>query len=555
MSELRAWQHIYANVEEDESPRKLGGFQTLFYSRSGLTEDEVERIESRLPYYPSESAPVKRVFFASPTGKIVVGQIVPIPEPDRLGRGGRYLAHNLVFAPREFARHAASPFQVFARFPFATTVAEALARGDRQSGDIPPASVSVSPEDEGVEAARLWPIGELKKLVQLALRADILAREKLTVAFMGDPAQIESALAAALLAVPAPLLPRCSFDTYFYRCNPVSLYCWAVGAPDRVTPKYLVVEAGDRLVAADIPAAPETPYEVWLLETLSDRTLGLIARHKNAAFALCQWLTGRPCEPDLLDAAPPELVESVFQVHAKAVKERLHARLDLQLARPLAERILPRVQRETQPAALLAGLRNGFEMPVLLEQLHAAYQAEGFRAPSRGELNALAELLKRAGHPRLRLLCTCWAGGREALRDELRRLTEDQYREFVRTALRYRFLDPLSLILQGRGGAFVSEYLAADVLRYDSLAALVAALLDVHESAAVEQLAPHVAGRRPDEIRQLSKLIGSRPNIPQSFRRAVVEAAAKLPPRKGLSGFIRSLFDRDRDKPGGRPHP
>jgi hypothetical protein len=38
MTAIQAWQHIYSNVEEAQSPRGRGGFQTLFYTTGSLTE-------------------------------------------------------------------------------------------------------------------------------------------------------------------------------------------------------------------------------------------------------------------------------------------------------------------------------------------------------------------------------------------------------------------------------------------------------------------------------------------------------------------------------------
>ena len=64
MTTIQAWQHIYSNVEKEQSPTKRGGFQTLFYTQAGLTEDEISEMEGRLLYFPDKTAePVKRLFF------------------------------------------------------------------------------------------------------------------------------------------------------------------------------------------------------------------------------------------------------------------------------------------------------------------------------------------------------------------------------------------------------------------------------------------------------------------------------------------------------------
>ena len=136
--EVSAWQHIYASVEREQSPHDREGFQTLFHSQSGLTEAEVREMEARLVYFSSDVEAIKHLFFTLSTGKIMVTQIVHLSEPDRMGRKGRYLAHNLVFEPRVLYQIESDPFLVFRQFPFIATVAGALEKGNVRTGDIPP---------------------------------------------------------------------------------------------------------------------------------------------------------------------------------------------------------------------------------------------------------------------------------------------------------------------------------------------------------------------------------------------------------------------------------
>ena len=136
MSSIKAAQHIYANVEKEQSPHNRGGFQTLFYTQSDLTQTEVSDMEPNLLYFPSESEPVKKVFFTADTEKIVLGQIVPLPAPDSAGRGGRYLAHSFIFTATDFARLRLNPIQIFKNLPFTTDIPEALARGDFETGNL-----------------------------------------------------------------------------------------------------------------------------------------------------------------------------------------------------------------------------------------------------------------------------------------------------------------------------------------------------------------------------------------------------------------------------------
>ncbi len=595
MAQIEAWQHIYTNVEQEQSPRQRGGFQTLFYTQSALTEAEVEEMEGRLLYFPSETVSVKRVFFVTSTGKVVVGQIVSLPEPDRLGRKGRYLAHSLVFAPEAFVRLGANPFRVFANFSFITTVAQALEQGDFQTGNKPAVLVRSSafrqenrrdkpPEggttnkigtavpDEGaeaeVEAAKVWQVDELKKLALLALRADRLASERSTVVFVGEPKQVESALAAALLAVPAALLPRCTFDTYFYGCNPVHLYYWAVGLPQPPTnPRFVVVDARARRVTGDSGGAsssPETSYERWVAQMMGtgrdgDSALQQVARHRDNAFALCEWLDGRDAglplseakgraAPTLVDAAPPEVVNSVFEVNAQQVRERLRGALGQQLPPGLVNRVFEPVYRQSNPTELLQQLRSGFERSTLLELLYQIYAAQGFRAPEREEVKALETLLEHADHRGLRLLHACWANQRGRLKSLLQDSSEDEYRQFAQTALHFRIVEPLTLLISGRGDAFLDLYLPSRTERTDDLVALVEALLTAGDATSVSRLVPYVPKQSAKELRALERIVNKHPDIPEDFRHAVIETMEGLPPKQGLKGFIRTLLAFGREK-------
>ena len=87
MPTIQAWQHIYSNVEKEQSPQGRGGFQTLFYSQ-GLTEAEVEEMEGHLLYFTSAIEPVKRLFFTISTGKSAVAWIEALLLGSAVGSGG-----------------------------------------------------------------------------------------------------------------------------------------------------------------------------------------------------------------------------------------------------------------------------------------------------------------------------------------------------------------------------------------------------------------------------------------------------------------------------------
>jgi len=544
MTTIQAWQHIYSNVEKEQSPQGRGGFQTLFYTTSGLTEAEIEEMEGRLLYFASKVEPVKRLFFATSTGKGVVSEIVFLPNPDQFGRGGRYLAHSLIFAPEDLTKFEADPFRVFGRFSFVTSVDEALKQGNFQTGDIPAVSLELpATATTDVEAAAQWPVPELKKLALFALRVDQQAREREALTFTGESQQIESALAAAFLAVPVSMRPRCSFDTYFYRCNLVATYFWAIGLPEPpVSVKFVHVEGQSREVQGETPGQPETAYERWTMQRIETGKLADIARYRDNAFALGEWLDDRAYDLSLLNAAPSNLIEDVLKASPLSVQAALRRGIVQKLPSELVDRAADYVFQKMTGAALYKQLRQGFEVPPLLDILYESYAAEDFKEPPKQEIKALDPLLEKNDHKMLHLFLAYWASPRNELPKALKWAEEGDYHRFGEIALRLNLVEPFRLLIPGRGDAFLDIYLASNRIEVPEL---VDALMEAEEFDCVSRLTNYVPKLSPKELKKLHKLIDDQAEIPQPFQQAVAKAIAALPPETGLKAKLKSLFGRE----------
>jgi len=541
MTTINAWQHIYSNVEKERSPQGRGGFQTLFYSHSGLTEDEVEEMESYLLYFPSEVEPVKRLFFTTSTGKGVVAQIVFLPSPDQFGRGGRYLAHSLIFAPDDLPRFAVDPFRVFRQFSYVTTVDDALARGNFKTGDISPVSLNLpdSSPDE-INAARNWPVAELKKLSLLALRAKQQADNREATTITGQPEEIEQALQAAFLIVPVANRPHCSFDTYFYRCNLVATYFWAIGLPEPpVSIKFAQVDGPARQVQGHVAGQPETAYERWVVQAIDERSLNAIAQNRDYAFALGEWLDGRAYNLDLLNASSNELITSMFAVSASSVKSMLRSQIRKKLPVSLVDRAAEQVYRQASALDLYRQLRHGFELSQLVDVLYQSFGAENFKEPSRQEVKDLEKLLPQVEHPMLQLFFAYWTSPRKELPTALERTTEDNYRQFAKTSKKLELLKPYVLLVPGRGDAFLDLYL--NEMKSD-LVDLCEALIDIGEMDCLVRLNAYIPNLSSKELNKVAKLIEDYPNIPESFQITVEQAIVAQPKNTGIKGIIRKVF-------------
>ena len=549
MSVIHAWQHIYTNVEKEQSPTGQGGFQTLFYSRDGLTEAEVVEIEGRLLYFPSSTEPVKRLFFTTRSGKGVVAQIVALPDPDRLGRGGRYLAHSLIFSPQALALFEADPFRVFRRFPFATGVAEGLSLGDFQTGDISPVSLNLPPEPEReIEAVRGWPAPELKKLALLALQAGQQAQQRQVVTLVGQPEQLESILEAALALTPAALRPRCTFDTYFYRCNLVASYFWAIGLPEAPpVSNYALIGSKTRQVQGPVTSQPETAYERWLLAALEAQPVDTVVNSREQAFAVAELLEDRWYEAALLETASPELAAEVLQVNPRPVQARLRRSVSQHLPPVLVDRVTGIICHQADQAVLYRYLRQGIELADLLELLYRSYATDSFKSPPATEIEAIETFLTPAEQPGLlHLLLAYWRDPARQLPPALALAGEETYRRVVEIALERKLVYPLDLLVAGRGNTFLDLYHDREV---DKLVKLVGRLLEIKEEGCLLLLEADVSRLPDQEIRRLGKLIARYPETPEAFRKAIEQRLAGLPQRRGIKEWLR-IFGRW--LPGGR---
>ncbi|MEM7347446.1 MAG: hypothetical protein AAF485_24670 [Chloroflexota bacterium] len=545
MAIVTAWQHIYSNVEADKSPKGQGGFQTLFYSNNGLTADEVSEMEGRLLYFPYKTGePIKKVFFKTSTGKSIVAQIVVLPEPDQFGRKGRYLAHALAFSSEAIQELGADPFRVLRQFKFIKTVDEALQKGDSSTGDIPEISIDIPASlAQDTKQAQAWSQAEYIKLALLALRVDQQAQGRDAITLAGDTAVISDVLEAAFLVVPEALRPQCTFDTYFYKCNLVATYYWAIGFPEApARTKFALINGESRQITGPSPTNPESSYERWAVQMIEAKKWNHIALSRNLAFATSEWLDGKPYDQTLLDAAPLELVEEIFSSHPVAVQSALRKRIGEVFPEDLIERVANHIYAQQSNTDVYKLLRSGFQKAELVEILYSCYDQQDFEAPPRDELRALGETLKTADHPTLTLFEAFWRNPRKQLPDALEKTDADSYRTFGAKALQLDLVKPLNLLVPGQSEPFLDVYLSHGI---DDLVELVEALIDIEAIDSLARLVDYPAKEESGKsLKSLLRFIDENPKTPQSFKDAVEAAIEALPPPRGLKDIIGSVWSR-----------
>ncbi len=560
---IKAAQHIYANVEKEQSPHNRGGFQTLFYTQSALTRTEVSDMEPNLLYFPSETEAVKKVFFTTATDKVVLGQIVPLPDPDSAGRGGRYLAHSFIFTRADFDRLPMNPIRMFRQLPFAIDLDKALALDDFKTGDIPTANLNFPEESEPFpQGFDHWSGEALQKLFHISLNADRMAREKTTVAITGTIQEIENTLETAFFALPLTQRAKCSFDTYFYRCNLVATYYWGVGLERAVSPNLLVVDAHAGQVMKILTKTDGGAYEHWVLASIEADKIADIRQHKETAFAIGEFLHSRTASDAVLDNAPDEIIHSVFQAAPSDVRQRLILALNEQLPAPLTERIFEPIYTQSESGALFTKLRRGFNLTSLLDALYDLYVSEQGAAPDNHEKETLAQFIDAHDHQNLRLLLAFWNGPAK-LRHELENLNEADYTRFARQALGFEMADrmtllkkgdwmeafksgvvtPLTMLTPGKGENFVKLYLETYREEDRDWPGLVEALVETGETRCLPILEPYIPDLKAKEIRALKRSVSKLPDAPASFCRTVSNVESALTRSKGFKRALRKFFD------------
>ena len=532
MTTLLASQHLYANVEADVSPNRRGGFQTLV-STDGISAREVAQIEGRLSYVDAESHERKRFFFVTETGKPVAGQIVPVTERDGLGRGGRYIAHSLVLEPTEFEKVGNDPIAVLRAFRFIETMPDAvgLLKGNatRVLFDVEPV--------EGVKAELdMWRRDELTALVEGCVRHGVVRGREMTI--LGSADEVEQLISLVLRAVPVALRPRCSFDTYLHRGNPVGKNYWAVGQP-RTGAVHVgtVVDATNRRVlnmALPERTSPPALYERWLVNDLSSRRDVAFTPEAQAADALCDWVEGE-------QVPPPRVPRTMVEIFAKEFpgefSDRLVQAMRSVVGGALTSRLLggPALDR----LDMYALLQDPDPPHAVAPLLWSAYR-EAKRAVSPGivERQEIEIFAKRAGDDRFRLLAACLRRDDAGFTRALATLSDPDYRSAVEWFTRTDLARPFRLVLPQRAAAMLESAFIdpqrADVYVPDLVEAILRTGQDKALRLATKYL-PHLSRKQFDRVDELTAGLTQK----HVFRAAVLQDGRRREEEGGFWNFPR----------------
>lgn len=533
MPKLYAWQHIYANVERNESPSKTAGFQTLFYTREGLSETEVSDIEERVFYITGDHNPVKRICFRLGTDKLVVGQVTPVEGQDNAGRSGLYVAHSLIFRTSEFEAANINPMQLFELTVFAKTTAGALAKGDPKSGNIPEVLLDIP---KSKPATQTWASTQFRQLAQLAINHKAVADDRAAVAFIGSTNEIETALQHALTVVPPQILPYCSFDTFFERGGKLNItYCWGTGFSSTPRQKtYVLVDAAKREVQHPGElATPITSYGRWVDAMLEKDDYAGVLANKREAYLVTNYLDNKEGDLKALDGVDASLLASLMEANQEVVKRRLLRQLSANLPKVIATRLHPVVSAHMAPIDLLDSIQDGFKIGDLQNHLFEAYQSTGFNAPDKTERKALAELLETHPHQKLESLLLIWGDGSWGLpvskwriKSGLKSMDAAAYTAFWNLAVPTKLVDPARLLVDGKAVLFTEQATATNVMPPEVIPDLVSALVKAKTLDPLDRLAPYLNELDEKQIKKVKRALKGINSLPSAFQETLGSLAS-----------------------------
>lgn len=440
MIEISAGQHIYGNVEKSVSPSNTGGFQTLFYSKDLLTESETEEIENRLGYTFSEENPEKVIFFQLGE-RFVTTQIIPLPEVDKYGRKGAYIAHSFVFSSKDIEKIHYNPFVIFdlCQDKFVKTITDALAIGNR--GDMNVASLNFSFDPEKLKAFEQtmtdslheWNAQEIKKIVNFVLIEFQKQKEIKSLVFSGPQSEIRKTIKGIFSLIPDVFRSTCLFDTYFYNLNPVALkypiYCYPTVPHSSQRAEVNTLSK----TVSNIPIEGSSPYEDWIFGGRYPDDLKEKCLTRNAVFELDNYLSNKEFKKEIiLENIKSPNIESFLQINQYLFQGKMDAFFKTAPTDVFGQHIANALKRnysEKPKANLLEAVLTSFDQKEISECLFV--EIKGISSPKKEEIDGLKKYLAQNKHPLLQIIYSKWTSNYNSLLKILNSLSDDDYRTVI----------------------------------------------------------------------------------------------------------------------------
>jgi len=480
MIEIAAGQHIYGNVEKSDSPLNIGGFQTLFYSKDQVSESEIEDIEGRLGYTFTDQNPEKLIFFQLGE-KYVTTQITPLPEIDKFGRKGAYIAHSFIFYLKDIEKINYNPFVVFdlCQDKFVKTIADALALGKRGDVNVTPLKFSLDTERLNAfektmtDSLHDWNAQEIQKIVNFVLNEFQKKKGIKSVVISGSQSEIRTTIKGIFSLIPDIFRATCFFDTYFYNLNPVALkypiFCY-------LTPPHstqLVQVNTESKTVSNITIGVSSPYENWVFGDDYSYDLKGKCLFRNAALELDNYLSNKEFKKEIiLENIKSPNTEIFLKVNLSLFQKKMDAFFKIEPTGDFAYYIVNAIKnnyKEKPKADLLEKVLTSFDKEEISNYLFD--EIKGMKSPKKQEIDGLKTFLVENKHQLLQVIYSKWTGNNDSLLKILNSLSDNEYETAIELLLnevdiKYLIVDskfPIFIEL------FVKEALKKKIIREKTL--------------------------------------------------------------------------------------
>jgi hypothetical protein len=248
---LIAEELFFSRIEARYSTQNRSGYQVVYHT-SGISNDDVERIEERLQCFNGSDVDRRLQFFHLPSGKFAFTVSEALYEidreiTDRNGRSGAFVGHCYVISAEDFARINNNPFIILEDDPnivrvegrdgvFETTAQGMVDIKEQNRGAVAMGITPNAYEPLSATAMEKWTVEKFQQLVTLAMNASAYVDEKYAVSMKSDNSfSLRDLLAILFHTIPKEQRVHCTFDTFVDGCLSRPGIVWLLGGATRIS--------------------------------------------------------------------------------------------------------------------------------------------------------------------------------------------------------------------------------------------------------------------------------------------------------------------------------
>lgn len=551
MTEIKAWQHIYAYLEYSELEALIhkyhgevvniahhkAGWKPFLYSLNGLSkelaEDMVARTKYKVAPYLDGQKPQKYQFYGLPDGRFAISRIVPLPEKIITRRiENNYFCHTLILDEEAFYQIDCNPFHLIDLdpSPFYDDIIPAIedaiqneAINDRvnlRTGNIPPRLIKLPSPFPSVALHESTVREQQLRLGWLAMNATHIKDKRLYLAVIGQHEEILAIIRRSFELIPPSKRVDCWFDTGFEECHPAMTPVWLAGfaqtPPTNFSYTAFAADLNAIPLLDDLPNRPQTYFERWWEDCLQRGESERLQKEWHIALALQQIASGKFDQNDKqqLTEMSSEELEAYPRLSQKLVQEQAHQLTRKGFPPSIVKIIYENSAQDLKTQwLLLTGEINWSEAS---QWLYEHYE-EQISLPTKTELRIIQQAIKNSDNQSLKILLLFWnrRGNRWQNKGELSHewqewvgnLPNSSYYAWLQRFFRHPALDPQDLFVPGKGELFFyfllskgrksklyTDLFGPRYLRGAPLTRWILKLIDWREGKALDLLADHITG-------------------------------------------------------------